>query len=168
MTDMKITGCVPLPGHGLVARHGDLIAVTEDAGPRPDPLLGALDEVAATAGDGGALVLAVARAVLANPDQGPGACMGITAGGEVAVLVHGSAQAVITVDDGPEVQLTVSDSMLPVSRTFTGTTVTVQLALGIPGDPDARLRLDGGVVSAGGLAVTASASRERPGTARTP
>lgn len=163
MTDMKITGCVPLPGQGLAARHGDLIVVTEDAGPRPDPLLGAFDEVAATAGDGGALVLAVARAVLANLDQLSGACAGITAGGEVAVLVHGSALAIVAVDGGPEVKLTASASMLPVSRTFAGTTVTVQLALGVRGDPDARLRLDGGVVLAGGLAVTASASQAKPG-----
>jgi hypothetical protein len=165
MTDMKITACVPLPGQGLVARHGDLIAVTEAAGPRPDPLLGAFDEVAATAGDGGALVLAIARAVLAHPDQVSGACAGITAGGEVAVIVHGSALAIVTVDGGQEVELTVGGSMLPVSRTFAGTTVTVQLALGIPGDLDARLRLDGGVVFAGGVAATASANQARPGTA---
>jgi hypothetical protein len=165
MTDMKITGCAPLPGQGLAARHGDLIVVSEDVGPGPDPLLGVLEEVAATAGDGGALVLAVARAVLANLDQVSGACAGITAGGEVAVLVHGSAVAIVAVDGGQEVQLTASASMLPVSRTFAGTTVTVQLALGIPGDLDARLRLDGGIVSAGGLAVTASASQAKPGTA---
>jgi hypothetical protein len=163
MTDMNITACAPLPGEGLAARHGDLIAVTEDAGPRPDPLLGAFDEVAATAGDGGALVLAVARAVLASPDQVSGAGAGITAGGEVAVIVVGSAIAIVTVDGGPAVELTVSGSMLPVSRTFAGTTITVQLALGPLGDLDARLRLDGGVVSAGGLAATASASQAKRG-----
>jgi hypothetical protein len=164
MTDMKITACAPLPGRGLAARHGDLIAVTEDVGPRPYPLLCAFDEVAATAGDGGALVLAVARAVLASPDQVSGACAGITAGGEVAVIVVGSAIAIVAVDGGQEDELTVGGSMLPVSRTFAGTTVTVQLALGAPVDLDARLRLDGGVVSAGGLAVTASASQAKPGT----
>jgi hypothetical protein len=162
MTDMKITGCVPLPGPGLVARHGDLIAVTEGGGPGPDPLLGALDEVAATAGDGAALVLAVARAMLAHPDQGSGACAGITAGGEVAVLVHGNAVAGIAVDGGQEVQLTANGSMLPVNRTFAGATVTIRLAIGAPGGFDDRLRLDGGVVYAGGLAVTASTDPSQP------
>jgi hypothetical protein len=163
MTDMKITGCVPLPGQGLVARHGDLVAVTEGDGLDPDPLLGALDEVAATAGDGGALVLAVARAMLANPDTVSGACAGVTAGGQVAVLVHGSAVATIVVDGGQEVQLTSNGSLLPVNRTFSGASISIRLALGSTGDPDARLRLDGGVVSGDGLAVTASTDPAGPG-----
>ncbi len=162
MTDMKITGCVPLPGKGLVARHGDLIAVTEGGGPGPDPLLGALEEVAATTGDGGAFVLAVARAMLANPDQVSSACAGITAGGEVAVLVHGSAVAAVAVDGGQEVEFTATGSILPVHRTFSGATVTIRLALGTPGSLDARLRLDGGVVFGSGLAVTASTNPASP------
>ena len=96
--------------------------MTEGGGPGPDLLLGALDEVAATTADGGALVLAVARAMLAHLDQVSGACAGITAGGEVAVLVHGSAVAAVAVDGGQEVQLTAVARLLPVNRTFSGTT----------------------------------------------
>jgi FHA domain len=168
MTEMKITRCVPLPGKGLVTRQGDLIAVTEGGGPGPDPLLDALEEVAATTGDGGALVLAVARALLANPDQVSGACAGIMATGEVAVLVHGSATAAIVVDGGQEVELTSKGSMLPVSRTFSGTAVTIRLALGTPRSLDARLWLDSGVVYGSGLTVTASADPASPGMMMSP
>jgi FHA domain len=158
MTDMKIAGCVPLPGPGVVARRGDLVIVTEgdSDGPGPDALLSALDSVAADAGDGAALVLASARALLANPGQPSGACAGITAGGEVAVLVHGGAVAAIGVDDAPEVELTAGGSMLPVNRTFAGTVITVRITTGGSREPDPRFRLDGGVVGGGGLLVTAS------------
>ena len=54
----------------------------------------------------------------------------------MAVLVHGRAVATVRVDDGPEITLTASDSVLPVSRTFAGATVTVSLAVGAPGAPD--------------------------------
>ena len=53
--------------------------------------------------------------------------------------------------------------LLPVNRTFSGTTVTIGLALGTAGDPDARLRLDGGVVYARGLVVTVSTELVVPG-----
>lgn len=157
MTDMKITGCVPLPGPGVVARHGDLVAVTAGGAPGPDPVLDALESVAADAGDGAALVLAAARAMLANPGQPSGACAGITAGGEVAVLVHGAAVVAVGVDGAPEAELTASGSMLPVNRTFAGTTITLRLTSGGAVMPDLRLRLDGGVVHGGGLVVTAAA-----------
>ena len=37
MTDMEITGCVPLPGQGLVARRGGLIVVTPWPASGPGP-----------------------------------------------------------------------------------------------------------------------------------
>jgi hypothetical protein len=154
---MKITGCVPLPGQGVVARLGDLVAVTEGTGPGNDPLLGALEAVASDAGDGAALVLAAARAVLANPGQPSGACAGVTSGGEVAVLVHGDAVVAVTVDGAEDVELTASGSMLPVNRTFSGTTVSLRIAVGSRADFDPRLRLDGGVVYGSGLVVTVAA-----------
>jgi hypothetical protein len=157
MTDMKITGCVPLPGRGVAARQGGLVVVTESEGPGPDLWLGALDSVTADAGDGAALVLAAARALLANPGRASGACAGITAGGEVAVLVHGGAVVTIRVDGAPEVELTARGSMLPVNRTFAGTTIIVRLTTSGSGALDPQLRLDGGVVYGGGLVVTASA-----------
>jgi hypothetical protein len=36
---MNVTGCVPLAGQGLVARRGNLTALTEGTDPGPDALL---------------------------------------------------------------------------------------------------------------------------------
>jgi hypothetical protein len=160
MTDMKISTCIPLPGPGMVAKYGDLVAVTDGQADGPDPLLGTLEEVAA--GDGAALVLAGARAVLAHPRQFSGACAGVTAGGEVAVLVYGGATVAVGVDGAPEVELTAGGSILPVNRTFSGTTITIRLLTGGPVTLDPRLRLDGGVVYGGGLVLTASSAVDVP------
>jgi hypothetical protein len=161
MTDMTITACTPLPGEGLVARRGDLVVVTSGQADGPDPLLGALEEVAA--GDGTALVLVAARALLTHLGQFSGACAGVTASGEVTVLVHGTARATVAVDDGPEVVLTASGAMLPVDRTFSGGVVRVWLLSGGPVNPDDRLRLDGGVVYGGGLALTVASATDGSG-----
>jgi hypothetical protein len=80
----------------------------------------------------------------------------------VAVLVHGRAMAAVRVDGGQEVTITASDSVIPVSRTFTGTTIAVDLAISGPVAPDHRFRLDGGVVRGGGLAVTVAADVAGP------
>jgi hypothetical protein len=158
MTDMTITACAPLPGEGLVARRGDLVVVTSDQADGPDPLLGALEQVAA--GDGTALVLAAARALLTHPGQFSGACAGVTSSGEVTVLVHGTARATVAVDDSPEEVLTASGAMLPVDRTFSGSTIRVWLLSGGQVSPDDRLRLDGGVVHGGGLALTVASATD--------
>ncbi|HUN30562.1 MAG TPA: FHA domain-containing protein [Trebonia sp.] len=157
MTDMAITACVPLPGEGLVARRGDLVVVTDGQADGPDPLIGALDEVT---GDGGALILAAARAMLTHPGQFSGACAGVTASGEVAVLVHGNAGVTVVSDDGPDEQLDARGSMLPVNRTFSGSVVRVWLRSGGPVTSDDRLRLDGGVVYGGGVALTVASVAE--------
>ena len=162
MTDMAITVCVPLPGEGLVARRGGLVVVTDGQADGPDPLLGALEEVT---GDGAALILAAARAMLTHPGQVSGACAGVTASGEVAVLVHGNATVTVVADDGPEEQIDARGSMLPVSRTFSGSTVRVWLRSGGPVTSDDRLRLDGGVVYSGGVALTVASVAELAGSA---
>jgi hypothetical protein len=163
MTDMTITACAPLPGEGLVARRGDLVVVTSDQADGPDPLLGALEQVAA--GDGTALVLAAARALLTHPGQFSGACAGVTASGEVTVLVHGTARATVAVDDSPEEVLTASGAMLPVDRTFSGSVVRVWLLGGGQVSSDDRLRLDGGIVYGGGLALTVASATDKAGPA---
>ncbi len=161
MTDMAITACVPLPGQGLVARRGDLVVVTDGQLDGPDPLLGALEEVT---GDGAALVLAAARAMLTYPGQFSGACAGVTASGEVAVLVHGNAKVTVVADGGPDEQLDAQGSMLPVNRTFSGATVRVWLRSGGPVTPDDRLRLDGGVVYGAGMALTVASVADLTGS----
>jgi hypothetical protein len=162
MTDMAITACVPLPGEGIVARRGGLVVVTDGQADGPDPLLGALEEVA---GDGTALILAAARAMLTHPAQVSGACAGVTASGEVTVLVHGNATVTVVVDDGPDEQVDARGSMLPVSRTFSGSTVRVWLRSGGPVTSDDRLRLDGGVVYGGGVALAVASVAELTGSA---
>jgi len=152
VTGKAIIGCVPLPGPGLVARRGNLVVVTDGQAGQPDPLLRALEEVEERGG--AALVLAAARGLLTDLGQLSGACAGVTASGEVAVLVHGKATVTVVVDDGPEEQLDARGSMLPVSRTFSGATVRVWLRSGGPVGSDPRLRLDGGIVGGGGLALT--------------
>jgi FHA domain-containing protein len=146
-----------------------MVAVTDGRGPGPDPLLSVLAEAAAAGGDGGDLVLWAARAALGGRGQPAWACAGITADGGVAVLVHGRAVITVRVDGGPEVTLTASDSVIPVSRKFAGATVTLRLAVGESAAPDPQFWLGAGVVRGGGLAVTATADADEaappiPGT----
>jgi hypothetical protein len=154
---VKITSCVPLAGQGVIARNGALVAVTDGRGPGPDPLLSALADVAASGGDGGDLVFRAARAALGGHGQAAWACAGATADGGVAVLVHGQAMIAVRVDGRPDVTLTASDSVIPVSRKFAGATVALSLAVGDPTAPDPQFWLGDGVVRGGGLAVTMTA-----------
>jgi hypothetical protein len=161
---MKIISCVPLHGAGVIARHGALVAVTDGRGPDPDPLLEVLTEVAAAAGDGRDLVRMAARVALGCHGQPAWACAGVTADDGIAVLVHGAAVATVSVDGAAEVVLTASDSVIPVTRTFTGASISVELAVGSPAAPDHRCWLGDGVVHGGGLALTAAADVAEPAT----
>jgi hypothetical protein len=151
---MKITECVPLAGRGLVARRGHLVALTDGMDAGPDPLLTVLTAVAYANGDGAALVLAGTRAAAEHGGRPAWACAGVTFGEEVAVLVHGEAVALVSVDGSPEAQVTASGSMIPVVGTFTGAVVTVRLVIGPPAPPDPRLWLEAGTVFGGGCALT--------------
>jgi hypothetical protein len=157
---MRLADCMPLPGQGLVARTGDLVVLCALAGGGEDLLLTAMEEVAAAGGDGSDLVRRVTRAALEQEQPPAWACAGITAAGAVAVLVHGDAMARVTSGGGEAVSITGADAVIPVSRLFTGPPVTVMLKLPGHGDADNRLRLDGGVVQAGAVRVTASAGAD--------
>ncbi len=159
---MRISSCVPLPGRGLIARHGSLVAVTDGSGPGADPLLGALAEVAEAGGDGSDLVRAAARAALGSAGPQAWACAGVTSAGGVAVLVHGHAVAEVSVAGAADVTLTASDSVIPVSRTFSGETARLSLTAGPPGPADLRCWLGSGVMAGAGLAVTVSAGLSGP------
>jgi hypothetical protein len=159
---MKIISCVPLPGTGVIARHGALVAVTDGRGQEADPLLGVLTEVAAAGGDGRDLVRMAARAALGCAGQPAWACAGVTSDDVMAVLVHGDGAATVSVDGAAEVTLTASDSLIPVTRTFTGTSVSVGLVVGNPAAPDPRCWLGDGVVHGGGLTLTAVADASTP------
>jgi hypothetical protein len=148
---MNITECVPLAGRGVVTRRGHLVALTDGMDPGPDLLLTALTAVAGANGDGAALMLAATRAAVQHGGRPAWACAGVTAAEEVAVLVHGEAAALVSVDGSPEVQVTASGSMIPVAATFTGAAVTVRLVIGPPAPPDPRLWLEAGTVFGGGI-----------------
>ena len=147
---MSVLACVPLAGQGLVARRGGLVVVTEGLGPRPDPLLAALDAVANSGGDGAALVRAGTRAARERGGRTAWACAGVTSGGEVAVFADGAAAALVSVDGGPETEITAGGSTIPVA----GAVVSIQLVIGAASTPDPRLRLDAGIVSGGGVMLT--------------
>ena len=158
---MNITECVPLAGRGLVARRGHLVALTGGTDAGPDPLLTALTAVAYANGDGAALVLAGTRAAAEHGGRPAWACAGVTFGEEVAILVHGEAVALVSVDGSPEAQVTASGSMIPVAGTFTGAVVTVRLVIGPPAPPDPRLWLEAGTVFGGGIVLTIKQEQTR-------
>jgi hypothetical protein len=158
---MSVIECVPLAGRGLVARRGGLVVLTDGLDPGPDPLLAALDAVADSGGDGAALVRAGTRAALERGGRPTWACAGVTSGGEVAVLAHGEAAALVSVDGGPETEVTAGGSMIPVARTVTGAVVTVRLVIGPAAVPDPRLRLDAGIVFGGGVMLTVAQEKSQ-------
>jgi FHA domain len=157
----SVIECVPLAGRGLVARRGGLVVLSEGLDPGPDPLLAALDTVADSAGDGAALVRAGTRAARERGGRPAWACAGVTFGGEVAVLAHGEAAALVSVDGGPETEVTAGGSMIPIVRTLAGAVVTVRLVIGPAAAADPRLRLDAGVVSGGGVTLTVTQEKIR-------
>jgi len=165
---MSVIECVPLAGQGLVARRGGLVVLTDGLDPGPDPLLAALAAVADADGDGAALVLAGTRAALERGGRPAWACAGVTFGREVAVLAHGEAAAFVSVDGGPETEVTASGSMIPVARTLTGAVVTVRLVIGATAGPDPRLWLDAGTVFGGGVMLTVSQEKTHSPTPNDP
>ncbi|MGD0703002.1 MAG: FHA domain-containing protein [Trebonia sp.] len=151
---MSVTECVPLAGRGLVARRGGLVVLSDGLDPGPDPLLAALDEVADSGGDGAALLRAAASAALKRGGRPAWACAGVTFDGEVAVLAHGEAAALVSVDGGPETKVTAGGSVVPIALTVAGAVVAVRLVIGAAAAPDPRLRLDAGTVLGGGVKLT--------------
>jgi hypothetical protein len=172
---VNIAGCVPLAGRGLVARRGSLVTLTDARTPGLEPLLGTLAEVTNAHGDGNALVLAVMRAALACEGRAPSwACAGLTSDGQVTVLVHGEAVALVSFQEDPETEVTARGSIVPVARTFAGGVMTVRLvvdALTAAAAPDPRLWLGEGTISGGGVLlnfVHTGSHRPLPGNLNAP
>lgn len=166
---MKLTRCTPMPGPGLLARTGDLAVLCASADGGEDLLLAALNETAAAGGDGSDLVRRATRAALDQERPPAWACAGVTSAGAIAVLVHGEATALITTGND-SVRMSSEDAVIPVSRLFAGPVDGVVLTLPGHGDPDHRLRLDDGVIQAGGVSLTVVASPDGlvPGSAPQP
>lgn len=165
---MNLADCTPLPGTGYVARAGDLVVACASADGDEDLLLSAMDKVAVGAADGSELVRQVTRAALDQEAAPDWACAGVTAAGGLAVLVHGAAVARVVSVDGQSVTLTSADALIPVSRVFTGASVSVTLELPGHGEADSRLRLDGGVVRAGGVMLTTVGGPAAPAAVAAP
>jgi hypothetical protein len=126
-----------------------------------DDLLGVLAEVAGSGGDGALFVRRIAGLLAHDVDARFPSCAayGPTADGRGAVLVYGSATAEVTTVAGV-IALSAADAVTAVDRLFPTTADEVRLTLptAIESIPDSRVRLDGGVVSAGGAVFSTSAT----------
>ncbi|MDR8409333.1 FHA domain-containing protein [Nonomuraea sp. 3-1Str] len=153
MTDQGFGVVRPLPGDGLVAYLGGLLLACDAGESAAGDLLEALRSTAASGGDGRALARRAAQVLAANMTGDPATCAvaGPVSDGGVAVLVSGSAAAVITTADG-QTRLAGSDSLTWADRLIGGPVERVELTLPGAGTPHPAVRFDGGVVHGGGLA----------------
>ncbi|GIH96398.1 FHA domain-containing protein [Planobispora siamensis] len=150
MTDQGFGVVRPLPGNGLVAHVGGLLLVCDAAEAVAEDLLGAVRETAASGGDGRALARRVAQVLAAMMGE-PVACAvaGHVPEG-VAVLVSGQASASVTGSAG-EVRLAGRDALTWSDRLVPGPVTRVELRLPDAGAAHRFARLDGGVISGGGV-----------------
>ncbi|GAA2372212.1 FHA domain-containing protein [Nonomuraea africana] len=141
----------PLPGNGLVAHMGGLLLVCDTAEGAGGELLETLRESAESGADGLALARRAAQVLFRTMSGEPVACAvaGPAAGG-MAVLVSGSASAVVVTDEG-ETRLSGRDSLTWTDRLIPGPVQRVELRLPDAGEAHPVVRLDGGVVLGGGV-----------------
>ncbi|WP_344830719.1 hypothetical protein [Nonomuraea dietziae] len=141
----------PLPGNGLVAHMGGLLLVCDTAEGTGGELLETLRESAESGADGLALARRAAQVLFRSMSGEPVACAvaGPAAGG-MAVLVSGSASAVVVTDDG-ETRLSGRDSLTWTDRLIPGPVQRVELRLPDAGEAHPVVRLDAGVVLGGGV-----------------
>ncbi|MEO3814470.1 FHA domain-containing protein [Sphaerisporangium sp. B11E5] len=151
MTEQGVGVVRPLPGDGLIAHVGGLLLVCDAAGAVAEELLAAVEETAATGGDGRALARRAAQILARSMTAEPIACaLAGRAGDGVAVLVSGDAQAVAA-GPGGEVRLDGTDALTWTDRMVRGPVSRVELRLPGAGRPFAHARLDSGVVAGGGV-----------------
>lgn len=168
MTDQGFGVVVrPLPGNGLVAHLGGLLLVCDSGDSAAPELVQALRETAATGGDGRALARRAAQILARSMTGDPATCAvaGPAGGGGVALLVSGRAAAVVRTGDG-EQRLTGDDALTWTDRLVKGPVRQVELTLPGAGQGDPLLRLDGGVVRGGGVALTVGERQPVPPPAR--
>lgn len=151
----------PLPGDGLVARVEGLLLVCDAAEDVAANLLGALNDTAASGGDGRALARRVAQ-VLAVMMGEPVACaVAGPVGDGVAVLVSGPASAAVT-GPGGEVRLAGRDALTWSDRLVPGPVTGIELRLPEAGPAHPLARLDGGVIVGGGILCDPAAAGAPP------
>jgi hypothetical protein len=154
-------GLFPVPGDGVLARHGDLILLCslEDT-QAADDLLDLLEQVAAAGGDGRQFADAIAD-VLEGVDRGPSVlAFGPSASG-LAITVSGGAWADITTADG-SARIEAGHPKMLLRGTVRSAVSGVRGGLS-PSDngvasTDRFSRLDAGTVRAGGLSYYSDGS----------
>ena len=147
-------GLFPVPGDGVLARHGDLILLCslEDS-QAADDLLDLLEQVAAGGGDGRRFAGAVAD-VLEAAERGPSVLAFGPAGRGLAITVSGGAWADITTAEGTA-RVEAGHPRMVLRGTIRSAVSGVRGGLS-PSDvgaasTDRFSRLDAGTVRAGGL-----------------
>jgi len=148
------SGLFPVPGDGVLARHGDLILLCslEDS-QAADDLLDLLEQVAAAGGDGRQFTSAVAD-VLEAVDRGPSVLAFGPSGSGLAITVSGGAWADITTADGTARIEAGHPRMLlrgAVRSAITGVRGGLSPSDNGAASTDRFSRLDAGTVRAGGL-----------------
>jgi hypothetical protein len=154
-------GLFPVPGDGVLARHGDLILLCslEDS-QAADDLLDLLEQVAAAGGSGRRFADAIAD-VLEEVDRGPSVlAFGPSASG-LAITVSGGAWADITTADGTA-RIEAGHPKMLLRGTVRSAVSGVRGGLS-PSDngvasTDRFSRLDAGTVRAGGLSYYSDGS----------
>jgi hypothetical protein len=158
VTEQGVGVVRPLPGNGLIAHVGGLLLVCDAADAVVEELLAAVHETAAAGGDGRALARRAAQILARSMTAEPIACaIAGRAGGGVAVLVSGDAQASI-IGPGTDVRLDGKDALTWTDRLVHGPVTTVELRLPDAGDPIRGARLDAGVIPGGGVTCDFSGS----------
>lgn len=162
MTEQGVGVVRPLPGNGLIAHVGGLLLVCDAADAVADELLAAVEETAAGGGDGRALARRAAQVLARSMTAEPINCaVAGRAGGGIAVLVSGDAQASI-IGPGADVRLDGQDALTWTDRLVQGPVTTVELRLPDAGPPIRRARLDGGVMPGGGISCDLTESGGPP------
>nr|WP_246497281.1 FHA domain-containing protein [Sphaerisporangium rubeum] len=142
----------------MIAHVGGLLLVCDAAGAVAEELVAAVEETAATGGDGRALARRAAQVLARSMTAEPIACaLAGRVGDGVAVLVSGAAQA-MAAGPGGELRLDGTDALTWTDRMVRGPVSRVELRLPGAGQPFPRARLDAGVVSGGGVVCDYDAS----------
>ncbi|HXP20661.1 MAG TPA: FHA domain-containing protein [Streptosporangiaceae bacterium] len=164
-------GLWPVPGDGVLARHGDLILLSSlESGQFADVLLDLLEQISGSGGDGRRFADAVADALEieamggaagegagAETDSAPGPSVLAfgPAGSGLAVTVSGSAWADVVTAHGVQ-RIAAGQPGMLLRCLLRSPASAVRGGLGPSGDGEARTdrfsRLDGGTLRAGGLA----------------
>ncbi len=161
-----LPGLWPVPGEGVLARHGDLILLSSlESGQFVDTLLDLLDQIASSGGDGRRFADAVADAVEIHAmssdsgvgdtaQSGPSVLAFGPAGSGLAVTVSGGAWAAVATPQGVQRIAAGQPGVLmrcllrvPVSAVRGGLGSSEDVQAGT----DRFSRLDGGTIRAGGL-----------------